>query len=297
MLTWHSPLLAALLGTAAAIGLLLAADGSRREIRRTRSTTSPSRATLLLAGGALLSGAFVWLATGWPVAAVFAATAAATLPRMLSGGASRRARTDRIEAIGAWTESLRDSLVEAAGVEQAIIAASARPPEAIAEDIAAAMTPLHHHRQPLSEALAALQVRLNDPIADLVIAQLLVAAQAPTGRLAATLTRIAEQARHHVTLRLDIEADRAPIRTELRLVIAITIGLIGGLRLLRPQFLTPYHSLGGQAVLTGVGILIALGLAVMTVLNRDTGIPRVLFTDANGSAITPAGVDVSDGGR
>ena len=296
-MTWHSPLLAALLGASAAAGLLLAGDGARRRIRSARTTPALSQTTLLRGGAALIGGVLVWLVTGWPVAGVFSAVAVAVLPRLLAGGASRRARTDRIEAIGAWTESLRDSLTEASGVEQAIIAASTRPPEAIADDIAIAMVALQRRRQPLSEALAALQIRLNDPIADLVIAQLLIAAQAPTGRLAATLTRIAEQARHHVTLRLDIEADRAPIRTELRLVVAITILFIGGLRLLRPQFLAPYHSLGGQAVLTIVGGVIAAGLALMAVLNRDTDIPRVLFTDASRSAAPRNGIDVRDGRR
>jgi tight adherence protein B len=278
MSLWSTPTIAAVLGIVAAAGLLVAGDGAHRGIRARRPRWRLTAAHARTCGIGTAVGAPVWWVTGWPVAGAFAAIAATTLPRLLTAGASRRARVDRIEAIGAWAESLRDSLAEAAGVEQAIVATSARPPAAIADDLGAALTGLRQRRQTLAEALTDLQVRLDDPIGDLVIAQLLIVVDAPVGRLAATLTRIAAQARHHVDLRLDIEADRAPIRTELRMILVVTVLLVGGLRWLRPQFLAPYHSLIGQTVLAAVGGLVAAGLALMAALSRDSELPRILFT-------------------
>jgi len=116
----------------------------------------------------------------------------------------------------------------------------------------------------------------QNPIADLVIGQLIVASDAPAGRLAATLSTIAGIARSHVTQRLDIEADRAPVRTELRLVLTLTVVLIGGLKLLRPQFLVSYGHPVGEFVLLAVGGLFALGLGLMAAMARDARPPRVM---------------------
>jgi tight adherence protein B len=270
-------LAAALCGVIVAAGMLLAADGASRRVRAARDTPALSAATVRRIGIAIAAGAVVWLASGWPVAGCYTVVGVLVLPRLLSAGRSSRDRIERTEAIGTWTESVRDSLAEATGIEQAVIAASQRPPAAIADDVATLMVALQRRRLPLGDALAGFQQQLADPIADLVIAQLRIAADAPTGRLAATLSQIAAMARNHVMLRLDIEADRAPIRTELRLIVAITLALVGGLRLLRPQFLAPYHAATGQLVLAVVGGLFTAGMALMASLSRGAEPPR-LFT-------------------
>jgi hypothetical protein len=272
-----SPILAALLGVIAAAGLLAAADSLRT---RTRPRSSPilsrwSRRTHIQAAICVPAGLLAWAATGWPVAGIAVAVAVLTLPKLLSAGTDAQTEIAKLEAIATWTESLANNLAAAAGIEQSILVASINPPEAIATSVTALATALQQ-RTPLTTALADLRDELADPIADLVIAQLTVASDAPAGRLAATLSTIAGIARTHVTQRLDIEADRAPVRTELRLVLTLTVVLVGGLKLLRPQFLVAYGHPLGEMVLFAVGGIFALGLAMMTAMGRDAQPPRVL---------------------
>lgn len=271
------PVVGALLGVAATAAILLAVDGALPRHRTdNRRPLHVGRGTAIRAAAGTACGLLIAVLTGWPIAGLFTLAGIVVLPGLLAGGADAKTQIAKIEAIGTWTESLRDNLAAAAGVEQAIIAAAVAPPAAIADDIQALADTLRHRRRPLADGLADLQRRLADPIADLVIVQLLVASDAPTGRLAQTLSQIAAVARSHVTLRLDVEADRAPVRTELRLVVALTIALVGGLRILRPAFLAPYGTVTGQLILTVVGLLFAAGLAIMAALSRDTHAPRVM---------------------
>ena len=82
--------------------------------RRRAHETGPSRAA-----AAALAGLVVLVLTRWLVAGVGAALLVLSW-RGLSGVAGERAAMARLEALATWTESLRDTIAGAVGLEQAI---------------------------------------------------------------------------------------------------------------------------------------------------------------------------------
>ena len=69
---------------------------------------------------AAVVGVLVLVLTRWPLAGVAACVLVLLGPRVLGGAAVGRRQLATIEAIAAWTESLRDTAGAAAGLEQAI---------------------------------------------------------------------------------------------------------------------------------------------------------------------------------
>jgi hypothetical protein len=132
------------------------------------------------------------------------------------------------------------------------------------------------------QALARFADALADPIADLVVGQLSLAATVQAGQLAEALTATAGMARDHVGIRLEVESDRAGIRTQIRMIVVTTILLAGGLDVFRRPFLHPYDSLTGQLVLAVIGAGGAAAFVLLARLSRFAQAPRVLATTQAG---------------
>lgn len=80
---------------------------------------------------AVTSGFVAGALTTWPVAAVLTTVAMLTLPGLLGPDRATARRTERMEALAAWTEMLRDTLSAAAGLEQAVLATADIAPAAL----------------------------------------------------------------------------------------------------------------------------------------------------------------------
>jgi tight adherence protein B len=121
--------------------------------------------TLARLGIVAAAAVFVFALTGWPVGALLAGAAAWVFPRILGGKAEREATIARTEAIASWTEMVRDSIVAASGLEEAIVATAPVAQPAIAPEVRAMVHRLDHQRLP--DALIAfgndLQIRHTDP--------------------------------------------------------------------------------------------------------------------------------------
>jgi len=117
-------LLAILAGAVAGAGLFLLLvalrglpprpPGEPGRLRRWMREVGAARAA-----AAVLAGLVVLVATGWLVAGVGAALLVLSW-RGMSGVAGERAAMARLEALATWTESLRDTIAGAVGLEQAI---------------------------------------------------------------------------------------------------------------------------------------------------------------------------------
>jgi hypothetical protein len=70
-------------------------------------------------------GLVVLLATGWIVAALALGLLAAYWDRIAGSSAAEKRGITRLEALASWTESLRDTIAGAIGLEQAIPATAA----------------------------------------------------------------------------------------------------------------------------------------------------------------------------
>ena len=254
-----------LLGAGVAAGILLIWIGLRG--RPNRSGAAPSRWRTWWAEhhdrklmGWLVSGVVAGLAvgavTGWVVGAILTALAVVCLPRVLGAGTDHKRNLERIEAIASWTEMLRDTLVAAAGLEQAILATAPACPAAIREEVTELAVRLERGER-LAPSLRQLADRLRDPTADLVISALVLAAEHQARQLADLLGELAGEAREQASMRMRVEAGRARTRTSVRVIVITTLAFAIGLVLLNRGYLAPYNSALGQIVLLIVGALFA----------------------------------------
>jgi tight adherence protein B len=257
--TGGSVALAGLLGAGAGLGMVLAFCGLRRRPAapadpRWRDVLARARrqATMPRVAGTLAAAVTVAAITRWPAGTILAGLAAWFLPRALGPDRARERSVRRIEAIASWTEQLRDTLAAAAGLEQAILATAPIAPEPVREQVTALAARIHQGQR-LPDGLRAFAAESADPVADLVTAALLLAAEQQARDLGQLLSSLADSARQHAAMRLRVAAARARVRTASRIIIAVTVALTAGLLAWSHAFLAPYDSPAGQLVLLAVG--------------------------------------------
>ncbi|GAA3432313.1 type II secretion system F family protein [Kutzneria kofuensis] len=289
-----------LLGAGVAVGALLIAVGLRGRPAR---PATPSRLNTWLAARhdrkqvgllvvAVLAGLALGAVTGWVVGAILTVVAVIGLPRILGSNVDYKRQLERIEAIAGWTEMLRDTLVAAAGLEQAILATAPACPEAIREEITELAVRLERGER-LAPSLRHLADQLRDPTADLVISALVLAAEHQARQLADLLGELAGEAREQASMRMRVEAGRARTRTSVRVVVITTLVFAIGLVLLNRGYLAPYDSAFGQIMLLLVGALFTAAFAWLARIVRLRE-PERFLTEL--TTIRPHGaeVDVDD---
>ena len=218
------------------------------------------RTELVRFGAAITAAVVVLLASGLFAAALLAAAGLWLVPPLLGGRAAREATVARTEAIAAWTEMVRDSIVAASGLEEAIIATGPIAPEAIASEVrelAARLDPGTGLR--LTDALGAFGADLRHPSADLVVAALVLAARMEASDLSGLLSRLADAIRDDARMRIRVEVGRTRVRTAAKVIVAVVAATVGLLAVLNRDYLEPYHGPTGQLVLLVVGAIFALG--------------------------------------
>lgn len=254
----------ALLGALFAVGIVTAAVALRPvepgQVRPSRLSTPldvsqlVENFTLRLAlgvGAAVVVGAL----TFWPMAALLAGVGAFMAPSLMGGGAARRVRLDRTEAIAAWAEMLRDTMAGSGGLEQSIIATAGVAPLPIKREVLRLAARLERDR--LAPALREFAEEIDDPAGDLVVAALVLAADKSPKRLGDLLGRLAQSARAEVNMRLRIEASRARTRTSVRVITVFTVLFAVGLLVFNRDYLEPYDKAVGQLVLGLIGLCFA----------------------------------------
>ncbi|EWC64533.1 putative integral membrane protein [Actinokineospora spheciospongiae] len=275
--------MAAVLGVGTGLGLLLVVLGWRgtvpRRPRRTRTATAGphDRHRALRIAVAVAAGVGTGVLTGWVVGAVLAGCAVWALPRVLGRDPEHTCRVARIEAVATWTEMLRDTLTAAAGLEQAILATAPLAPPAIRGEVAELAAGIENGDR-LAPALRRLGERLDDPVGDLVIAALVLAAEQQTRRLAELLGSLADAARGQASMRMRVEAGRARTRTSVRVIVGTTVVFAVAVVVLNGDYMEAYDSAGGQVVLAGIGALFAAGFAWLGRIARVTQPDRLLAT-------------------
>jgi tight adherence protein B len=251
----------ALLGALFAVGIVTAAVALRPvepgQARPSRLSTPldvsqlVENFTLRLAlgvGAAVVVGAL----TFWPMAALLAGVGAFMAPSLMGGGAARRVRLDRTEAIAAWAEMLRDTMAGSGGLEQSIIATAAVAPMPIRREVVRLAARLERER--LAPSLREFADELDQPSGDLVVAALILAADKSPKRLGELLGRLATSARANVNMQLRIDAGRARVQTAVKVITGFTSGFALLLLVLNKEYLEPYDSITGQVVLGVVGL-------------------------------------------
>ncbi|MEW1653947.1 type II secretion system F family protein [Streptomyces sp. NPDC093707] len=239
--------------------------------------------------GAVVVGVSVAALTGWPVAAVLAVVGVLTLPGLLGPDRAAAGRTERMEALAAWTEMLRDTLSAAAGLEQAVLATADIAPAALESELRELAGAVRSGRS-LPSALRGFAAEVDDPLADVVVAALVMAAEQQGGQLAPLLGELAESVREQVAMRQRIDAGRASVRTGVRVTVVVTLGMAVGMVVFNRPFLDPFNTTVGQAVLAVVGGLFAASFTYLSVIGRIEEPIRLFDPAVAGSDSVPGGM-------
>lgn len=251
----------AALAAGAGVGLLLTVAGLTgrplfgdvsNDVRRFASGQLLGRAAV-----SALVALLVFAATGWVVGGLLAALSAWALPRVLGGKSARQEAIGRTEAVASWTEMIRDSIVAASGLEEAITATAAVAPAPIAPEVRALVRRLDHERLP--DALIAFGDDLHHPSGDLVVAALVIASRLEASDLSALLSRLAEATRGEARMRIRVDVGRTRVRTATKVIVGVVVCAVLFLAVVNRDYLAVYDSVGGQFVLTIVGATFALG--------------------------------------
>jgi tight adherence protein B len=226
----------------------------RRVERRETLSLRVENVTLRLALG-LFAAVVVGAVTRWPMAALMFGAAGCMAPSLIGGGAARKTQLDRVEAMAAWAEMLRDTMAGAGGLEQSILATAAVAPPAIRPEVVRLAARLERER--LAPSLREFADELDHPTGDLVVAALLLAADKSPRKLGDLLGRLATSARADVNMRLRVEAGRARTRTSVRIITGFTTAFAAFLLLFNRSYLEPYDTAIGQAILGLIGVCFA----------------------------------------
>jgi len=229
----------------------------------------------------IAAGLLAMLATHWVVAGLSLGLLVAYWDRITGSSAVEKRAIARLDALASWTESLRDTIAGAIGLEQAIPATAVNAGAPIRPSLNLLVDRLRI-REPLPDALRAFAEDLDDPSADIICASLLLNARLRGPGLRDVLTALAVSTREELDMRRRIEASRKSIRRSVRIVLFIVLGMMGMLSVLNRRYVEPYNSIGGQAMLVVIAALFALGLLWLRSLSAPSKTDRFLVFGADG---------------
>ncbi len=184
--------------------------------------------------------------------------------RLFGGAAEECSAMRRVEALAAWTESLRDTIAGAVGLEQAIPSSARAAAPALRPHLDALVDRLRA-RTPLPDALQQLADEIDDASADSIIAPLILNSRLRGPGLREVLGALAKSAREEVDMRKRVMAS-----------------------IFNRDFVEPYGTPVGQLVLACVCALFAMGFWWLRKLSSIDTPDRFLTRDATPERSAPA---------
>ncbi|WP_407345023.1 type II secretion system F family protein [Pengzhenrongella phosphoraccumulans] len=244
---------------------------ARRPAALARRLAGVSRRTRLVLAVSVGSGLLIALLTGWVAAVVILPAAALGVPYLLA--APPTATTiRRLEAMEEWTRNLAGVLSSGVGLEQAVTATLRSTPDAIKPEVTLLVARLRA-RWDTEQALRAFADDLDDVTGDLIVANLILAAQRRNRSLANALQGVAESVAEDVTSRRKVEAGRAKPRGSARLVTTFSAGVLVWLAF-TGDYVAPYGTPVGQVLLVVLLTAYAGGLLWMRKMTEGKPLPR-----------------------
>jgi len=236
------------------------------------SSERQRRNLLIIAG--ICGCVLTWLLTRMPVAGLIVGAAIPGVPWLFAVGLAERRTIERIEAVGEWARRLKDIAATGVGLQQAIISSTHTAPTRIAEEVRGLSSRLQAGWNPRI-ALLRFADDIADPVCDQVVAALILHLSDRGEHLGDVLSSIASAAAAEVATRREVDAKRTQPRFAVKFLTIMTL-LTVGYALTRPDYMAPYRTVLGQAVmLILVGVFLALLLWVRS-LSQPPPVPRVL---------------------
>jgi Flp pilus assembly protein TadB len=224
-------------------------------------------------------GVVTLVVTRWPIAGLGAALLTLTWRGLLGGAADERLSIARIEALASWTESLRDTIAGAVGLEQAI-PSSLRAAAPVLQEPLRMLVDRLRTRTPLPVALERFADDLDDPGADLIVASLILNSKVRGPGLREVLTALSRSSREELDMRRRVVAQRRSTRRSVQIVVGVTLAVVAALVLFNREYVQPYTTVEGQLVLILVLLMFAAGFVWLRRLSGFETPSRFLFGGA-----------------
>ena len=229
---------------------------------------------LVSAAAGLLLGLAVQVALGWPLFSLATAAIGALIP--VSYLLPRRERRrDLIQlALVDLASQLRSAIQAGYSVQEGLVQLAQSDRSVLAPELE--RLALGIRLQGLPAASAMFRDRLADPVADQIVAALLLNDRLGGKQMSPVLTRLADATRQELTVQQEAKARQGQAVLSARVVAVVPLVVLVGLRVLAPDFMSVYDAPLGQLVLVGCLGWIAIGYAAMRWLGRLPREQRVL---------------------
>lgn len=270
--------LSGMLVVAGVVVVAAAASGALVHTPATRSSTGlwtravdggrrvSSRARISLVIGLIAGLAVAWW-TGWPIMVVVVPAGVLGIPYLLS--APRQTEIELLQALDRWVRGMAATMATGRSITDALRLSARQPPPVLAEPLVGLIRRIDD-RWPPAQALQAMADELGSADADSVLASLMLAAQRGGSGAVVTLSALADTIQERLRALREIESERSKPRMVVRQVTIITLVVLAGTILLGRQFLAPYGTPVGQALLAA---LLAAYVGSLVMLRRMT-VPR-----------------------
>jgi Flp pilus assembly protein TadB len=230
-----------------------------------------TRQVLLIGAG--LAAVTGYLVTGVPAIGLLAGAAVPGVPWLWQAGRREQRAIARVQALGDWTRRLKDQLSTGAGLVSAVVATAEAAPTAIAGEVHGVASRLRTGADPAA-ALRRFADELADPVADQVVAALLLHLADRGEHLGEVLAAIAADTGRQVSMRREVHARRTQPRVTVRFMTGF--GLLTAGLLARGDLLSAYATARGQLVLLALAAGFVATLAWVRSLSQPPAQPRYL---------------------
>ena len=229
---------------------------------------------LVSVASGLLAGFAAQVVLGWP--AVSAAAGALGLLGPLGYYGPRRDRRQAAiqVALVEATAQLRAAIQAGLSVQQALVELARAGPEPLRPELARLLLDLR--LEGLVPALEDLRDRLADPLADQLVAALVLNDRVGGRQVGSVLERLAESTRASLAVLQEAKARQSQAVLSARVVALVPVIALVGLRTIAPGFMAVYDEPLGQLVLVGCVVWVLIGYGAMRWLGRLPETPRVL---------------------
>ena len=235
---------------------------------------------------ALGLGVGAWLLTGWYSTALIGAVAGWAGPQIAQAPKRRRQATEEIEAYSQWTEQIRD-LVGASGSLFEAVTLSADNAPALLRPAVMNMAAMARTLG-LPAAMEWFAAEMRSPYADRLVLGLRIAWDSGA-RVTEAFESAARAMRAEVDMRRRNEVANSRAWTQVVSILLVTFVVVALLAIVNRGFFEPFGTVTGQAVLMGVGGLMA-GSIFWVLKLSESGTPiRLLEIGAPGEATAADG--------
>lgn len=263
-------LVSTVLGAVAGLGALLVVAGcaGRPVVTGPAGRHFAQRVDHLLLRIALALGGAIpgYALTRWPVMCMVGAAAGWLAPTARAAGGRGKRDIAKVEAIATWTEQLRDTLSGASGLQSALVATAGVAPSLLAPAVSRLAARLEYERT--APALRGFAEDVAHPVADFVVAALVIATEYEARDLVGLLGQLATSAREEARLRTRVWVGRSRTRASVRIIAAIVPLMVGAVMVVDRHYLDPYNAASGQLALAVVVGIFVVAVVAMERMGR-----------------------------